>query len=293
MENMNLNKELQEVLSTVPNLGYRSDALATEDMGMYINKVGDFFTNKIVEIKSLFGSSAERLDKIDKKDISEHIKSILKLQKDFTTIKEKVEYATVRNVETPVMLGQQVGMLDIVTKLKPLVAEINKSLLKDIDNVDTVVSKMIADVEHRKSVRINNKFNDIDKREDAITRAVNEIIGANGTKDRLPIKEVIPNISSIEGLLNDLKELNGAFDYKHIVLVKAAVKKLYEKAETLHETLTDEELGMVSKGSLNELAYGLESLAKYITNSVTVFYILNQTTDNVKAMIKILQRFEK
>ena len=293
MNEVNVNKELHEVLATIPNLGYRSDALATEDMGVYINKIGDFFTNKIPKITSLLGISSERLGKIDKKDISEQVKSLLKAQKDYQGIKDTVDYATVRNVETPVMLGQQITMIDIVTKLKPLIDDIKTHLLKDIDSIDTVVSKMIGDIQHRKSAKIKNKFNDIDQRDQVIITAINEIINPSGTKDRLPIKDVTSNISSLGDLLTGLQELNLQYTYKEILLVKAAIKKLYDKTETLYEILTDTDLDVVSKGSLNELSYGLEYMAQYITSSITVFYILNQTTDNTKAMIKLLQRFKK
>jgi len=293
MENMNLNKEMQEVLATVPNLGYRSEALATEDMGMYLEKIGGFFTRKIDDIKSAFGSNTERLDNVSKKDMTEHVKTILKLQKDFISIKEKVGFTKVLHVETPVMLGQKVSMLEIITNIKPLINDIDKNLLKDIDDVDTVVSKMIADVEHRKSIKITNKFKDIGKRDSEILSVMDSIIDKNGTKDRLPMKNVISNISSIETVLSELKELNGIFTYNKVIKVKESIKKLYEKTDTLHELLNEsEDFGTTSKAAINELAYGLENIAKYITESITVFYVLNQTTDNVKAMIKLLQRFE-
>lgn len=295
MTSVNLNKEVQSILTTIPNLGYRSEALATEDMGLYIKKVGNFFTSRLAEIQDLFSVSSNRLSKVDKKDISEQMKTILKLQTQFAAMQSKVDYSTVRNVETPVMLGQRLNVLDIVTKLNSIITEINKHLLQDIDNVDTIVSKMIADAQHRKTIHITNKFEDIGNRSSAVAEVIDAAIDPNGTLDRMPIGQVIPNIASIKDILEGLKELNGMFTYKQILLVKKAVIKLSDKVETLYDVLASDfdETITVSKGSLNEVSYGLENLAKYVTNSVTIFYILNQTSDNVKVMIELLKRFEK
>lgn len=283
----NIKRELDTVLADIPNLTFRAGSLATEDFGMYVSKVSSFFTDKVKVVSEIFSKNESRLNLVDKKAMSVQLKDNLDMAKDAKTIVSKVKYDEIKNIETPVILGIKVNYIEVVNSMKPIIKLIDSKLISTLDQVDTNISKMISDNDYRKGFK---NITTIPKDSDAMLKFVGDIIDPNGTLDRLPIKLVIPNITSLTLLTDTLIELDKAYSYEKVMKVKELVKKLSSKADTLYEVLQDEDLDPISKSSIQKIAIELEESAKLVTNSISVFYVLKQLTGTTKGLIKILNR---
>lgn len=289
MNKENILIERDNVISTIPNLIFRAESLSTEGMGVYVNEVSEYFTNKIKDIANIFSTSKKRTEVVSKKELTEQAKDLIKLRGTVNDIIKNTEMKNVANVETPVILGMSVNML-VATELILSISKYSTSdILENLDDLDTLISNMLSSKDARsKSTPYTNYDSDIYKNNEHLENVIAKIINKNGTIDRKPVIEVTPNIKSIQTIYDNLRKMNTMFDYTTMSKIKEDVSKLSSKVELLEEVLSDKNIGNVSKSALNELAYNLEIMAHYVTNAITIFYIVNQLNDMFGSLCKVI-----
>lgn len=288
--NDNLGKELQIAMGSIPKLTERTEMLCTEDAGSFVSGISSYVTEKIKDISTSFSINSDRLGKVSKKDLSEQAKELSDLKKDIASILKDVKFQTVDMRETPVTLGLKVDLLTMVNKIDGVIKTISEDLDGSIDEIDTIVSNMLANADYRKRLKPGKKFDKMRTTVHQIDEVVEELIDPNGTKDRLAIGKVIPNLNSLNTIHERLRTQNNLFTFKDIKSIKDRVSVLNQKVDSLYTLFSEDENELkVSKESITELAWALESLAEYVTKSITVFYLLNQANSMTVNAVKIIK----
>jgi len=284
----NVAAELYKAKNEIPDLRSRADMLCTEDMGSFVNNVSNYFTTKFSDVIKSFTTTENRLKSVKKRDLSEQAKTVLKLKKDIKYILDNVKMADVANKNVGSILGLKTDLLTLSDKLKDSTLELNKDLLKHVDTVDTLVSKVLADDEYRRSVKPIRTYVEIEKIENNMSKVIAELIDPNGTKDIVKISEVLPNLNSLQIINENLNEANSLLTYKNIKDLEKMINKLNSKVNDLYDLLVDEDI-IISKNIISDLGYTVESLAELITTSVSIFYLVNQADSMLINIVKVIK----
>ena len=287
----NVLKEYALAIESLPNLKERVDMLesSNESMGAVFNSVSGFITSQFTAISSIFNSNSSRLENVNKKDLSEQAKDLMKTKKDISKIMSTVKMVDIHTIETPVPLGMQTDMLTASAILKASSERIAKSIFTYIDEVDTLVSKMLADGEYRKKLKPGKTFDSIQNDSYENLNDIRTVINENGVNDRMKIDDILPNLNSLDSIMNNLDKANKVLTYSKIKELKESLDKLSSKINDLYEYYVDNEDLEITKSSIKELAHGIENLADYTTSSITVFYLVNQLNSSFINMIKLIK----
>ena len=157
--NDNLHVELNIALKAIPKLAERTELMCSnESVGSFVSGISGYVTEKIKDISTSFSINSDRLGKVDKKDLSEQAKELTNLKKDIISILKDVKFQDVDNRETPVTLGLKVDLLTMVNKIDAVIKTIATDLEESIDEIDTVVSNMLANADYRKRLKPGKKF---------------------------------------------------------------------------------------------------------------------------------------
>lgn len=287
----NVLKEYALAIESLPNLKERVDMLesSNESMGAVFNSVSGFITSKFTAISKIFTNNSSRLESIDKKDLSEQAKDLIKTKADISKIISNKKMVTLRNVEVPVPLGMNVDMLVASSYLKSASARISKSIFVYMDEVDTLVSKMLADPEYRKKLKPGKLFSEISADSSKNLYDISSVIDKEGIKDRMTLDNLLPNLNSLNPILTNLDNANKILTYGMIKKIKTSLDTLSAKIDELYVYYSENEELNITKAAISELAYGIENLADYTTSSITVFYLVNQLNSSFVNMIKLIK----
>lgn len=287
---LNVLKDHNKYMSTIPDLAEKATMVATvEDMGVFINSISNFFTNRIEAAVNTFKGMGERLEIVDKKEYSVYIKNILKIQKEINHIIKVADLSKISKIQTPVTLGLKVDLLKLTMILKEKFTLIEHNLESSINETERVISFFISDHDYRISNRTNKYKVDIDNIIDELEIGLVEIIDEHSVIDRKPLEEVIPSISSLKIIVKNILDIGHMSDVKKLNSMKSSIKVIYEKIDTLLELIRSNENMMVSKPRLHELGGRIEDIAKFITLATTYITLLNQTTDMLKNAVKLIE----
>lgn len=287
---LNVLKDHNKYMSTIPDLAEKATMVATvEDMGVFINSISNFFTNRIEAAVNTFKGMGERLEIVDKKEYSVYIKNILKMQKEINHIIKVADLSKISKIQTPVTLGLKVDLLKLTMILKEKFTLIEHNLESSINETERVISFFISDHDYRISNRANKYKVDIYNIIDELEIGLVEIIDEHSVIDRKPLEEVIPSISSLKIIVKNILDIGHMSDVKKLNSMKSSIKVIYEKIDTLLELIRSNENMMVSKPRLHELGGRIEDIAKFITLATTYITLLNQTTDMLKNAVKLIE----
>jgi len=285
---MNINKHRLSNLNKVPNLTYRASVLSNEGIGDVFKSISDFFSSKIESFVNIFRSNGDEL-----KNMNFNGKQLFKLSKDINEIEKKYSFSTIRPIEVSTIMGLKVNLLDLTGSVNKGVDIINENLLKSLDELDSVVSKMLADEEFRKSVRKSYDFDYVMRAQIALGQIVEDVIDSKSTKEVFTVGELIPNVNSLNVVNKQLIDVNKKINEKTLKKVEEEIDKITEKVEALYEAMSDKDIDKASKQSLLVLSNGLEQVAKLITNSISVYYILMKENDTMVNTVKNIKQFAR
>jgi len=284
----NVAAELNKARAEIPDLRSRTDILCTEDLGSFVNKVSNYFTNKFQDITKAFTTSENRLKSVKKKDLSEQGKQVLKLRKDIKTIIETVKMADVAHKNVGAILGMKTDLLTMSKELRDATILLDAKLLKSVDTVDTLVSKVLADKEYRRSVKPTKTYNELDDLNDTLSKTISMLIDPNGTNDIVKIEKILPNLNSLKDINENLNEANSLLTYKNVKTLEDMISKLNSKVNDLYDVFVSDDIE-ISKKTITDLAYTVESLAELVTTSISVFYLVNQADSMLLNTVKVIK----
>lgn len=276
----NLYKELPKI----PDIRTRSLMVETESTGSFIQSIGTFFTSKLESIKEFFKSDAEAYKIKSDPFIAEVIKT-------YNSNKNKLlsaNYLVVSKKMIPYPELFAKNLYDTILILKPLATELDSIFLKTIDNTDTFVSKAINDPDFIKSTRPFNNHEEIDGIIERAYSGIDKLINPEKRVDKCQIQEAIPNITSINDVVEGLKTIHLLSMYKSAIQADKISKSIKSKIDTLVNQLRSSKQNEVSKMGLSQLATEIERSAKLITLMGTTLYITSQTASATTTVIKAI-----
>ena len=289
MKKYNIANDLTVSLGNIPNLEYRAMVISNEGISDILNNIPSMFTSRIEAISNIFTTAFIKLGSKDIEDLTLQSSNLFKLNPDVIKIINNVEYGNVKDLKIPGIIGLKVDLLNLTSSIKPVIESININLISMLDQTDTVVSRMISDPDYRKSFSPKNTYTNYLKSLDISDDFIKSVIDSNVRTDITTIGAMLPNISSLSTVFDNLQYNNKSFNNKLFKEMRDKTVKLADKTNVLYKLFTSQDIDSLTRESLLELAAVLEYTAQYVTISTSVFYLLNQTNDVTSAMIKILK----
>ncbi len=286
----NVIKDNNDVIKSIPNLVERANMLSTEDFDTFVKNISSFFTNKIHSISEVFSTNSRRTSEISEKDLNVFVKELVNLKKDMEWVVNNVKYNEVSYIKIPVMLGSKTNLVETLHILKVLMDSINKNLDSSLEYTDTFVSKVLTDKNFRLSTRPIKQNKEKDELIETFYKSLNNLIDENGTTDNKKVSELLPNISSLELVYQDIINIAKGTSIKDIRSIENKLTKISEKTNELYNLLLENKDTEISRVVINELAYDLETTAKLVTNVVSVIHVYNQTVTTIKFLIQRLKK---
>lgn len=291
MEKVNLHKQLLINKEQIPDIVTSMGMLSFESESGLISKLGSYIAKQLTTLSGLLKGSIS-IDEYDIKDLSEQAKDVIKHHNMVKSIiVKKPDYSSIATLQVPVTLGYKGDIYTAVTDMKPVIEKLTELNYKVIDTVDTFISKVVTDSSFaRKVTRVNitnslgtqNKVYDIDK-------YISTIIDKNGVRDVATIEEVLNNIQSLDMIGVTLIELNKKFTYIDIKNIKQYSDKLAAKIDMFIEAIDNGSI-LLSKSTVADIAYEARNTAELITNTVAIFYVLNQLNSMYVHIVEAIKK---
>jgi hypothetical protein len=118
------------------------------------------------------------------------------------------------------------------------------------------------------------------------------LVDSQGVIDRKKLKDIIPNISSIETIYNDIIKLSEHVPASIFKDLDERVNRITDKTSDLAEYLASNKQDRITKESINNLANYLEDTAKFVSYSISTFYIYHQVVNIINTIIDTLYKKE-
>lgn len=283
----NIAIENYEIVSKLPNIAERANMLATEDFGIYVKNVSNFFTSKLGAVSEIFNSNKKRTKVLDK-SYSEFIVAMRKEGKHIPKIIKNKTYSEVKFIKVPVMLGSTKDLLVTIKHLEEVMPIISTKLASTLDELDTFVAKVLGDKEFRKATRPFPPTAE-EKKLEQLNDVINTLIDRNSMDDAKPIGDLLPNLNSLSDAHTGILEIARGSSLKDMQAIEKQISIISSRVNELADYLTVNNDTEISKVVVNELGSRLEINAKLITSALSVLHILNQTSMTVKHIIERLK----
>lgn len=286
----NIGLEHYAIIKTIPNLKERSEFLSTEDFDVFVKNIATFFTNKLSAISATFLTNSTRTDKKLKEDYNVFIKEIVSLKADVENITSSVKFIDVERVTIPIMLGMKTDLFKTVTVLKKATEIISHDLPKVLDACDIYLSKVISDENTRTATRpvAYDRSTSPYRINGELSNLLSTIMDANSLKDKKTVREILPNLSSLEKIRTLILESSEDVTLANLNKLTLACNRIAEKTDSFYEVITTSDI-IISKSVINEISFVLEETAGIVTNAVTFWHILNQSAAIYKMLVERLK----
>lgn len=286
-------KEHSELKTLKPEMTKLGNMLSTEDFGVFIKNISGFFTNKIDVISNIFSTNGSRTNKTLDKEYNVFVKDLMEYKNVVPKIVNNVKYMNVEKITVPSVVGLKNNLPNTTPILVNAIKEINNNLLNLIDLTDTEISKILADKDYRTSTRIvrldgiNYQFKNV------LTKCIEELMDPKLLVDTKPLNAVLPNMSSLNQVYNDIVSITTSNTFKSLKELETNINQLAERTNYLYDYIKNDKEGKleISKVVINRLSELLELSADSITDSVTILHIHNQVTSMTTSTIDILKKY--
>lgn len=262
-------------------------SLATESLGFsdVINNVIGFFSNGIQAFSEFFKTTERNIFR------NEPLPHFTKCEDAMKKVGSLVSgggelYSKVKDLKVPYLQGCTMQLDELTNRLVALSPNHREIVLKCLDDLDTTISKIITDKDYLSGFRSNGLSESMENAKKYID-SIKELNSDLYTKltdknDIRKIEEVIPNISSLEVISNNLLELKKTLD-------NAFLPKCNDIATALHNKLkavTGE--SKISKNNLKSVSDQILIAAESLTYTATLYYLVTQSVLSFNALVKTI-----
>ena len=286
MDNIALTNK--KILEGIPNLSERALMLTISNNGL-VDGIGAYFTERLKDISDLFKVNTDRVDEIDAKDFNKHTKRLLAQKVDISNIRDNVKYRTIAKIKVPIIVGLNKTLPEAVIILQPAVEIIQKKLVQRVDECDSMVAKMLADKDFKKSAKPVKLDSDVYTELRVLTKALDELIDPDAVVDRETIDKVLPNLSSLDGVVEGLSKLGSGNTVKELSKIQKITKETSKRVDLLYVEFTDNKEIEVDRDKVLALANYLEVTAQYVTTSISLLHIVTALTNMTTTVIHRLK----
>lgn len=278
-ENLNVYNKLGTLTLLSENI-----AMSTEGFGSFLGKVGSMFLNKLNMVKEALGLSTKQANVVSA-DFNSYITDLTKNRADLLWVVNNVSYIAIKDARVMAPVGLKVDLIKAVDELEDGIKLINDKMVDALDELDTVVSSVLNDVNYRtqsKPLKVND---DVIKITDRLYGVLNKITDTKKIEDTQLVKDLIPNISCLTKLYDEVLKYSEYTSVKVLQNINEMIDNIYIKTQALESEMSKDEY-VISKTVLKKLAIDLESAAKMVTVVMSVFYIYNQIILCINNMVR-------
>lgn len=273
----------------IPDMEYAVNQLTAnhEGFGSFIMSVSNFFKKKIEAIAGVFGINSKNDTKEISKETSQLYKELAKFDNSLKKITKADSnlYKSLSAILLPWIPGVKPDLYTLVAGLKVNVDGIKSKALPYLEEADTFISKLIGDEEYRTSIIPNKEL--IDKLKSyskETTVYLTDIIDGKLLADSRELKDVIPNLESIETIHTMLKDMIVAKDIENVQIIFNAGSSIADKAKELFNLVQKNSL-TISKVRANEMGPVLQEAATIVTNVAAIVRMLDASVKVHKALV--------
>lgn len=282
-KNYRLSKQL------IPDMEYAVNQLTAnqEGFGSFIMSVSNFFKKKIDSIAGVFGINSKNDTKEISKETSQLYKELSKFDNGIKKIIKADEnlYKSLGAILLPWIPGVKPDLYNLVAGLKVNVDGIKTKALPYLEEADTFISKLIGDEDYRTSIIPNKEL--IEKLKSyskETTSYLTDIIDGRLLADSRELKDVIPNLESIDTIHVALKNMIAAKDIENVQVIFNAAGSIATKAKELFNMVQKNSL-TISKVRANEMGPVLQEAATIVTNVAAIVRMLDASVKVHKAIL--------
>ena len=282
-KNYRLSKQL------IPDMEYAVNQLTAnqEGFGSFIMSVSNFFKKKIDSIAGVFGINSKNDTKEISKETSQLYKELSKFDNGIKKIVKTDEnlYKSLGAILLPWIPGVKPDLYNLVAGLKVNVDGIKTKALPYLEEADTFISKLIGDEDYRTSIIPNKEL--IEKLKSyskETTSYLTDIIDGRLLADSRELKDVIPNLESIDTIHVALKDMIVAKDIENVQVIFNAAGSIAAKAKELFNMVQKNSL-TISKVRANEMGPVLQEAATIVTNVAAIVRMLDASVKVHKAIL--------
>ena len=282
-KNYRLSKQL------IPDMEYAVNQLTTnqEGFGSFIMSVSNFFKKKIDSIAGVFGINSKNDTKEISKETSQLYKELSKFDNGIKKIVKADDnlYKSLGAILLPWIPGVKPDLYNLVAGLKVNVDGIKTKALPYLEEADTFISKLIGDEDYRTSIIPNKEL--IEKLKSyskETTSYLTDIIDGRLLADSRELKDVIPNLESIDTIHVALKDMIAAKDIENVQIIFNAAGSIATKAKELFNMVQKNSL-TISKVRANEMGPVLQEAATIVTNVAAIVRMLDASVKVHKAIL--------
>lgn len=282
-KNYRLSKQL------IPDMEYAVNQLTAnqEGFGSFIMSVSNFFKKKIDSIAGVFGINSKNDTKEISKETSQLYKELSKFDNGIKKIVKADDnlYKSLGAILLPWIPGVKPDLYNLVAGLKVNVDGIKTKALPYLEEADTFISKLIGDEDYRTSIIPNKEL--IEKLKSyskETTSYLTDIIDGRLLADSRELKDVIPNLESIDTIHVALKDMIAAKDIENVQVIFNAAGNIAAKAKELFNMVQKNSL-TISKVRANEMGPVLQEAATIVTNVAAIVRMLDASVKVHKAIL--------
>ena len=259
-------------------------AMSTEGFGSFLEKVGSMFLNKLAVVKDALGLSTKQANVVSA-DFNSYITDLTNNRADLLWVVNNISYIAVKDARVMAPVGLKVDLIKAVDELEDGIKLINDKMVKQLDELDTLVSSVLNDTNYRtqsKPIKVND---DVIKITDRLYGVLNKITDTKKIEDTQLVKDLIPNVSCLTKLYDEVLKYSEYTSVKVLQNINEMIDNIYIKTQALESEMSKDEY-VISKTVLKKLATDLESAAKMVTVVMSVFYIYNQIILCINNMVR-------
>ena len=282
-KNYRLSKQL------IPDMEYAVNQLTAnqEGFGSFIMSVSNFFKKKIDSIAGVFGINSKNDTKEISKETSQLYRELSKFDNGIKKIVKADDnlYKSLGAILLPWIPGVKPDLYNLVAGLKVNVDGIKTKALPYLEEADTFISKLIGDEDYRTSIIPNKEL--IEKLKSyskETTSYLTDIIDGRLLADSRELKDVIPNLESIDTIHVALKDMIAAKDIENVQVIFNAAGSIATKAKELFNMVQKNSL-TISKVRANEMGPVLQEAATIVTNVAAIVRMLDASVKVHKAIL--------
>jgi hypothetical protein len=287
----NLSDILDKDINMVPSITYYTmsfgnESLISKDAFNFVYELPAGFTSMVNKFNNVFNSSVNRLNII--KAESPHLKRIREI--NLKSLND-IQFYDVKDRPVPVPVGLDVSLKTLVTNIAEHRLEIANELPKLLKDINARLAKLLSNKDYKQKIQpsdIHSK--DLQGSVTRLNKTIKSTINPKNYKDLQDVKTLIPNLSSLDNIIEVAIENAKYLDNNLIDSITVEVDLIKERVNFLYDDLVSTKKIEMSKSSLEELTIILEYSAKYVTSAVTLIYLNNQSLNLIYHLVDIIKK---
>lgn len=249
--------------------------------------IGDFFNNVLLMIDG-FKDRLHILNTLYRGKHINELKDLESVKRDVNNIVHNNTYSDLENKEIVGIAGLK-NLPLAAEELAKLVELVNKTTYDSLVIIHELLSRFIADKDYRKSFLAgvngisNIKRNTIEDIENSLLKFVD----LNMIQDTLKLKEVLPNLSSLIKVHENLVDAANKTDIVQLRDIELIITKIEDKVMIIAELAKDDT--EITKTSMSQVSEGLYIMGNLVKQHGIVYYVTAEVSKVLLNIVKTLK----